>query len=106
MWQAITAASRISVGRRAILPGAELAGTVTSVSRINQGYWAVTMRTGKDAFRNPAIGVSASVWIAQDGQFMVDYWMRDGRPCEAGQCRTLEAALGVAIDSCARRYRG
>ena len=97
---------RQAVGRTQIATMPEYAGTITTVTRKNDTYWAVVTRDARNAFRGPwtGRGTSCAVWIDDTTmQYVVDYW--DNGVCvEANRTRTLAAAIGVACSVTARRW--
>jgi hypothetical protein len=97
------------IGQAQIAVRSEYAGTITSVRRTNTWTWAVVTRSARHAFRMPQLGASASIWFDRadgSGRYVVDYWGHDfaGQPIEAGRAGSLRAAIGIAVDSTARRW--
>lgn len=95
-----------AVGRTQITAQADYAGTITSVTRKNVAYWSVVTRTARDAFRAPASGASAAIWLhPAQGRYVVDYFdPTTGLEVEVDRTRSLKAAIGVAASSTAQRW--
>lgn len=96
----------VPVGHTQVFVASDYAGTVTTVTRVNTSYWAVTTREIKGAFSNPVVGVSAHVWLdPAAGRYVADYPTTSGDfgAVEVSRCHDLRAALGVAIWSTTER---
>lgn len=102
---AYQAAARTPIGQTAILCGAEFAGTVTRIKRITSAYWTIIMSVSTSTFCEgtpTSQTIRAHVWQNSNGRWIVDY-RQDLDTLEVSDCRTLEAALGVAVWSVAER---
>jgi len=93
----------VPLGHKQVFVRGYYAGTVTTVTRINRDHWSVTVREVRGAFRSPSVGMSATVWLDTNGQYVSDYW-DDSQRIEIDRSDTLAAAMGMAIWSAG--YRG
>jgi hypothetical protein len=95
---------RVPVGYTQIFVASDYAGTITSVTRVNDLYWSVSVRDVRGAFRNPKLGASSQVWFdVTTGEWVADYSARSCQYVEAGRAYDLRAALADAIISAAER---
>lgn len=97
------------VGQAQVATASEVAGTVTVLTRENDQYWALNVRSVRNAFR-PALreqGKTVTIWFDRnEGRYVVDYWGGEfgNQSIEADRTRSLGAAIGVAADVATRRW--
>lgn len=97
------------VGQAQIAVASEVAGTVTVVTRENESYWTVNVRSVRDAF-DPAKrqqGKTVTIWFDQnEGRYVADYWggQYGNQSIEADRTVSLKAAIGVAVDVATQRW--
>jgi len=94
----------VPVGHKQVFVRGGYAGTVTTVTRCNTNYWAVSVRTVRGAFSGASVSsVTAQVWLhPASGRWVADYSQADGY-VEIAESRDLLAALGLAIWSAGDR---
>lgn len=103
---------RQPVGQTQIAAIAEYAGSTTLLRRAGHDYWVVRTMDARDAFRVTWAGVSAVICIREDsGRYVVEYhsvpWWALDAPArvEVDRCRTLKAAIGMAVAESAHCWR-
>jgi hypothetical protein len=94
------------VGQKQVAVASDFAGTVTVVTRENESYWAVNVRSVVHAF-DPAKreqGKTVTIWFDQrEGRYVADYHTH-GEYVEVDRTQSLQAAIGVASDAAAQRW--
>lgn len=94
------------VGQSQVAVSSDFAGTVTVVSRENDTYWTVNVRSVRNAFvpSKREQGKTVTIWFDRsEGRYVADYHTH-GQYIEVGRTVSLRAAIGVASDAAARRW--
>lgn len=97
---------RQPVGQSQVAVASDFAGTVTVVTRENDWYWAVNVRSVVNAFvpAKREQGKTVTIWFDRnEGRYVADYHTH-GEYVEAGRAHSLQAAIGVASDAAAQRW--
>jgi hypothetical protein len=97
------------VGQTQVATTSEYAGTITAVTRQNDWYWAVNVRSAVNAFvpAKREQGKTVTVWFdTNEGRYVVDYWGGEfnSESIEADRPHSLRAAIGVAVTVAAQRW--
>lgn len=97
------------VGQTQVAVASEIAGTITTVTRTNQQYWTVNVRSVRNAFvpAKREQGKTVTIWLdGAEGRYVVDYWggQYGNESIEADRTRSLKAAIGVAVTVAAQRW--
>lgn len=94
------------VGQTQVARASEFAGTVTTVTRENDSYWAVNVRSAVNAFvpAKREQGKTITIWFDQnEGRYVADYHTH-GEYVEVDRTQGLQAAIGVAVTVAAQRW--
>lgn len=97
---------RQPVGQAQVAVASDFAGTVTVVTRENDWYWAVNVRSVVNAFvpAKREQGKTVTIWFDQkEGRYVADYHTH-GEYVEVDRTHSLQAAIGVASDAAAQRW--